>query len=242
MSPPFTNPNIVVELVYEHTTAEPMVIQRLDERNTLVVFAEDENIEMLCQTVQSISVWLGHSVHTGCNMATSEQMMVGEGLHQVGREESVSVEGASMQLPRLMSEPQHNISCPSIASQVVGKMPKFSTFSEDPTRKGEVSFEQGAFEVRSVMQNHTEVTLWEGIVWSLHRTTADLVQYLGLQALVAEIINKLEHAYGTMVSFDILMQKFYRLQQSKVEKVTLCNTIGGGTECGTAEISDDVEC
>ena len=49
MSPEFMNPDIVVELVYEHTTVEPMVIQRLDERNTLLAFAEGENIEKLCQ-------------------------------------------------------------------------------------------------------------------------------------------------------------------------------------------------
>ena len=55
------------------------------------------------------------------------------------------VEGTSMQLSRPMPEPQHNISCLHVASQVVGKMPKFSTFSEDSTQKGEVSFEQLAF-------------------------------------------------------------------------------------------------
>ena len=67
--------------------------------------------------------------------------MVGEELHWVGREESVSVEGTSMQLPWPMSEPQHEISCPSVAPQVVGNVPKISTFSGDPTQKGEVSFD-----------------------------------------------------------------------------------------------------
>ena len=76
----------------------------------------------------------------------------------------MSVEGKNMQLPSPMPEPQHNISCPSVASQVVGKMPKFSTFSKDSTQKGEVSFEQWAIEVRSVMQSHMEATLREGIV------------------------------------------------------------------------------
>ena len=74
-----------------------------------------------------------------------------------------------------MSETQHEISCPSVASQVVDKIPKFSTFSADPTQKGEVSFQQRVFEVRSVMQIHTEVTLQEEIVQSLHEATADLV-------------------------------------------------------------------
>ena len=129
-----------------------------------------------------------------------------------------------MKLLRLMSELQCKISCPSIASQVVSKMPKIRTFSGDPTQKGEVSFKQWIFEVRSEMQSHTEVTLWEGMVKSLHRATAHLVQYLGLQALVAEIINKLELAYGTIAPFDILRQKYFKLQQGKREKVTLCVT------------------
>ena len=63
-------------------------------------------------------------------------MMVGEGLCQVGREESVLMEGTGMQLPRLMSDPQCKISCPSVASKVVDKMPKISTFSGEPTQKG----------------------------------------------------------------------------------------------------------
>ena len=66
------------------------------------------------------------------------------------REGIVSVEGANTQLPRQMPEPQH-ISFPSVASQVIGEMAKFSTFGRDSNQKGEVSFEQWAFEVKSVM-------------------------------------------------------------------------------------------
>ena len=42
-----------------------------------------------------------------------------------------------------------------------------------------------------------------------------------MQALVSEIINKLELACGTVTSFDILMQNFYKLQQGRTEAVTL---------------------
>ena len=59
----------------------------------------------------------------------------------------------------------------------------------------------------------------KGIVWSLHGATADLVWYLGLQAPVSDIINKLELIYGTVAFFDILMKNFYKLQQGKTEKV-----------------------
>ena len=101
--------------------------------------------------------------------------MAGDRLHWVGREESVLMEGASMQLPMPMPEPLCDISCPSVASHVVGKMPKFSTFSGESTQKEEVSLEQWDFEVRSMMQSHMEVTLREGIVQSFCRAVADLV-------------------------------------------------------------------
>ena len=64
----------------------------------------------------------------------------------------MSVEGANTQLHRHIPEPQCNISCPSVASKVVGKMPKFGIFSGDSPQKLEVSFEQWAFEMRRMMQ------------------------------------------------------------------------------------------
>ena len=49
--PVFTNPDIIAGLVYECTTVEPLVVQRLDERNPLLVFTEGEDIEKLCKTL-----------------------------------------------------------------------------------------------------------------------------------------------------------------------------------------------
>ena len=49
LSPAFMNLDIIVSLLYEHTTVEPMVVQKLDKKNTLLVIAEGENIEKLCQ-------------------------------------------------------------------------------------------------------------------------------------------------------------------------------------------------
>ena len=145
MSPVFTSPDIVAELVNEHTTVEPVVVQRIDDRKTSLAFAEGENNEKLCQTLWSIEIWLGHSVHMGCDTATPEQMVLGEGLWWVEREENVLQEGVSTQLSRPTPVPQHENCCPSVPSQVVGKMPKFSTFSWDPTQQGEVLFQQWVF-------------------------------------------------------------------------------------------------
>ena len=125
------------------------------------VFTEGEDIEKICNTLWSIEMWLGNSVNIGCDVSTPKQVSMGDWLHQMGREEIMLVEGTNTHLPRQMPEPQCNISCPCVASQVVGKMPKFRIFIGDSTQKGEVSFEQWAFEVKSVLQRHTEVTLRE---------------------------------------------------------------------------------
>ena len=69
------------------------------------------------------------------------------------------------------------------------------------------------------MQSHTEAALREGIVHSLWGAMADLVQPLGQHAPVSQVINKLELMYGTIALFDILIQKFYKLHQGKMEKV-----------------------
>ena len=80
LSPAFTNLDIVAQLVCEHTTVEPVVVQRVDDRNTLLVFAKGENIQKLCQKLWSTEIWLGHSVCTGCDVASPELMLLGEGL------------------------------------------------------------------------------------------------------------------------------------------------------------------
>ena len=99
------------------------------------------------------------------------------------------------------------------------KAPKFSLFSEDFTQKGEFVFKQWVFKVKSVMQSHTEAALREGIVCSLQGVTADLVWYLGLHAPESEMINKLELMHDPVISFNVFMQNFYKLQQGKIEKV-----------------------
>ena len=41
----FTNLDIITGLVYEHMIIESMVVQKLDKKNTMVVFMEGEDIE-----------------------------------------------------------------------------------------------------------------------------------------------------------------------------------------------------
>ena len=70
------------------------------------------------------------------------------GLQWMGREDVILRENENTQLHRSMQELQCDISFSSVASQLAGKTPKFSGYS---TQKGEVTFEQWVFEVRSVV-------------------------------------------------------------------------------------------
>ena len=45
LSPTFTNSDIIAGLVYEHKIIDPMVMQKCDEKNTLLVFTESGNIK-----------------------------------------------------------------------------------------------------------------------------------------------------------------------------------------------------
>ena len=45
---------------------------------------ENEDIEKIYRTLQSIKMWLGCSVNNGCDAAISKQVMIGDQLKQVG--------------------------------------------------------------------------------------------------------------------------------------------------------------
>ena len=78
------------------------------------------------------------------------------------------------------------------------------------------------------MQSYTEGILREGIVYLLWGAVADLGHYLGPHAPVSEIINKLELLYGTIASFHVLIQKFYKLHKGEMEKIPAYMTLMEG--------------
>ena len=59
LSPEFMNASIIAQLVYEHGAHGGT---KRDAKATLLVFPEGEEVEKMCTTLQSIEMWLGHSV------------------------------------------------------------------------------------------------------------------------------------------------------------------------------------
>ena len=98
--------------------------------------------------------------------------------------------------------------------------PKINTFSGNITPgKTEVSFEQWKHKVQYIKDHYPELVVWESIMRSLKGAVADMAQYMGLTASVSDILEKLSVIFGTMASFDVLMQNFYKITQRNNKKV-----------------------
>ena len=97
--------------------------------------------------------------------------------------------------------------------------PKISTFSGNVAPgKTEVSYEQWSHEVQCVKDHYLELVVCESIMQSLKGAAADMAHYMGPTASVSNILEKLSVIFGTVASFDVLMQNFYKISQGN-EKV-----------------------
>ena len=97
--------------------------------------------------------------------------------------------------------------------------PRINTFSGKATPdKTEVSFEQWYHEVQCVKDHYPESVVWESIVCPLKGAVAHVARYMGPTASVTEILQKLMVIFGTVASFDVLMQIFIRLPRVTTRK------------------------
>ena len=72
--------------------------------------------------------------------------------------------------------------------------------------------------MQCIKDHYPESVVRESIMQSLRGAVADMACYMGPTASVSEILEKLSVIFGTVASFDILMQNFYRISQGN-EKV-----------------------
>ena len=98
--------------------------------------------------------------------------------------------------------------------------PKINTYSSDVTPgKTEVSFKQWNHKVHCIKDHYLESVVRESIMRSLKGAAADMAQYMGPTAGVSNILEKLLVIFGTVASFDVLMQNFYKIMQGNDKKV-----------------------
>ena len=95
--------------------------------------------------------------------------------------------------------------------------------------KIEVSFEQWYHEVQCIKDHYLESVVWESIVRLLKGAAAHMAQCMGPTTSMAHILQILTIIFGTVVSFDVLIQNFYKVTQGKHEKVPSFTTRLEGT-------------
>ena len=61
--------------------------------------------------------------------------------------------------------------------------------------------------------------VWESIIQSLKGAMPDMARYMGPTISVDNILHKLSVIFGTMASFNVLMQNIWRVSQRNNEKV-----------------------
>ena len=106
--------------------------------------------------------------------------------------------------------------------------PKISTFSGNVAPgKTEVSYEQWSHEVQCIKDHYPESVVRESIMRSLKGAAADMAHYMGPTASVSKILEKLSVIFGTVASFDMLMQNFYKISQGVAKSAFIHNQVGG---------------
>ena len=139
-------------------------------------------------------------------------------------------------------EPPQRLPCPAPSGPDMGQLitaltsglcigtPKISTFSGDVTPgMTEVSYEQWSHEVQCIKDHYPELVVRESIIRSLKGAVADMACYMDPAARVSKILEKLSVIFGTVASFDVLMQNFYKITQGGNEKVPSFAMRLGGT-------------
>ena len=85
--------------------------------------------------------------------------------------------------------------------------------------KMEVLFEQWYHEVQCVKDHYPVSVVQESIVHSLKGAVADMARYMDPTTSVAHILQNLTIIFGTVASFDVLIQIFYKVTENNHEKV-----------------------
>ena len=108
--------------------------------------------------------------------------------------------------------------------------PRIHTFSgKAMPGKTKVSFKQWNHEVQCMKDHYPELVVQESIVRSPKGAAVNMAWYMGPTISVSDILQKLTVIFGTVASFDVLMQNFYNMTQRNHEKVPSFTTRLQGT-------------
>ena len=141
---------------------------------------------------------------------------------------------------RVPSGPLQQSPCPALTGPDMGQLitsltlglwigtPKISTISgKVAPGKTKVSYKQWSDEVQCIKDHYPESVVRESIMWSLRGAAADMACYMGPTAGVSKILEKLLVIFSTVMSFDVLMQNFYKISQGNKKVPSFATRLEG---------------
>ena len=175
--------------------------------------------------IEKIDEWLGKPVVITCNEVTTAQLpqVIDHACHTLTVESVVF----DTRLDEMKSDP--NPSVPSYAggpsvqgvsgTTFLNKMPGLPQFSSTERGKDTVRFEQWLHSISDARKTFNEQLVRAAINKSCVGDAADAICCLSPGATLDDILEKFKWLYGSLESFDTLMQEFYQTVQGKSERV-----------------------
>ena len=102
----------------------------------------------------------------------------------------------------------------------INKLPKFPIFSgEDPVPRDECSIDTFLFQIKGAREDITDRAVRTALLSSLRGGAGEFVEYIGLNAPLDDIIEKLTERYSTQAPEDALICQFHQMAQEKGETI-----------------------
>ena len=225
----FRNKDIVKGILVSGIHVKPRSLHALNETTFLVAYSSGVLAEDIGSAIEKINEWLGKPVVITCDeVAAAHLPQVIEHVHHTIRVKSVVInteldEMTTDSNPRIHSG--YHIHAGSTAvlgasgTTFLNKMPDIPHFSGSEQEKDTVRFEQWLYSISDARRNFSE-QLVRAAINKLHvGDAADVICCLPPVVILDEIIEKFKCLYGSVESFNSLMQEFYRIVQGKDERV-----------------------
>ena len=201
------------------THAKPRSVHALNKTTFLVTYSSGILAAEIGSAIENIDEWLRKSVVIMCDEVTAMQLaQVLEHMHQTTGVESVVFNTRLHDMrtelnPSIHSGYHSYASSPAVlgasGTTFLNKIPAIPCFSGTEQEEDTVRFEQWLHTISDARKNINEQLVRAAINKSCVGDTADVICCLLSGAILDDITEIFKWFYGSVESFDILMQEFY---------------------------------
>ena len=224
----FHNEDVVKGVLMGGIDVEPRSVHALNETIFLVTYSSGILAKGIGSAIEKIDEWLGKPVVITCEEVTTAQLpQVIEHACHTPRVESVVFNTRLDEMKSDSNPSVHSYAAMNGSPSVQGvsgttflnKMPRLPLFSGTEREKDTVRFEQWLHSISDARKTFNNQWVRAAINKSCVGDAADAICCLPPRATLDDIIEKFKWLYGSVESFDTLMQEFYQIVQGKSERV-----------------------